>query len=150
MPGACVGADVIVGFPAEDEQRFASAYAFLERLPLAYLHVFTYSERAGTAAVDQLQRFGCPVPQAQRERRSRQLRQLGERKRRAFYRRHLGAIRTVLWEKPQPDGRCYGFTDNYIQVIAADGARRQGAIEPVCLEALTDDGIVAARSAGRG
>jgi threonylcarbamoyladenosine tRNA methylthiotransferase MtaB len=150
MPGACVGADVIVGFPAEDEQRFASAYAFLERLPLAYLHVFTYSERAGTAAVDQLQRFGRPVPQAQRERRSRQLRQLGEQKRRAFYRRHLGEVRTVLWEKPQPDGRCYGFTDNYIQVIAADGARRQGAIEPVCLEALTEDGIVAARSAVRG
>jgi threonylcarbamoyladenosine tRNA methylthiotransferase MtaB len=150
MPGACVGADVIVGFPAEDEQRFTSAYAFLERLPLAYLHVFTYSERAGTAAVDQLQQIGRPVPQAQRERRSRQLRQLGEQKRRAFYRRHLGAVRTVLWEKPQPDGRCYGFTDNYIQVIAADGARRQGAIEPVCLEALTEDGIVAARSAVRG
>ena len=147
LPEACIGADVIVGFPAEDQSRFESTVAFLRELPLGYLHVFSYSERAGTVAVEQLGRLGHSVPPAERERRSLLLRRLSQEKRRDFYRRQLGAVRQVLWEHPQPDRRSYGYTDNYIQVVAADGPRLQGQLEAVRLEALTADGMVAARSA---
>ena len=145
LPHACIGADVIVGFPAEDEARFETTYRFIQELPLAYLHVFTYSERANTVAVDQPERVGgTSVPKAERSRRNRMLRVLSEKKRHAFYRAHLSDVRPVLWEEAERGGAMHGFTDNYIKVGRPYDAERVGMIEDVRLSALAEDGTVTA------
>ena len=145
MPDACIGVDVIVGFPAEDEAHFENSYTFLHALPVSYLHVFTYSERAQTTAVDQPDRMGGQrVPKAERARRNRRLRILSEKKRHAHYTAHLGDVRTVLWEGAQKDGMMYGFTDNYVKVRRPYAPEWEGRLEPVRLSAFADDGTVAA------
>jgi len=146
LPDACIGADVIVGFPGEDRPSFANTVAFLSSLPLAYLHVFSYSERPGTAASDGHEPFGEGVPRAARRRRSALLRRLSDQKRATFYRRQSGSARTVLWEWPRPDGRSYGLTDNYVQVVAADGERPRGSLETVRLGRLSAEGWVEGRA----
>jgi threonylcarbamoyladenosine tRNA methylthiotransferase MtaB len=147
-PDACLGVDVIVGFPAETPDRFDNTVAFLTDLPVSYLHVFTYSERPHTPAVDQRDRMGGPpVPKAERTRRNRVLRLLSEQKRRAFYHAHLGQIRPVLWEGGEKDGTMRGFTDNYIQVSQPFDAACVGQITPVRLAGLTPDGTVRAEDA---
>jgi len=111
MPHAAIGVDVIVGFQAETRQRFQNTFDYLSDLPVAYFHVFTYSERPGTVAVD---RFGgSPIPKAERSERNRRLRLLSEKKQASFARRFEGSERPVLWER----GRS-GYTDNYIRVEA--------------------------------
>ena len=148
MPHACVGADVIVGFPAEDETRFDTTYRFIQDLPLAYLHVFTYSERADTVAVDQPERTGgTSVPKAERSRRNRMLRILSEKKRHAFYQSHRSNVRPVLWEEAEHGGAMHGFTDNYIKVGRPYEAARVGQTEDVRLGALAEDGTVTAEDA---
>ena len=148
MPHACVGADVIVGFPAEDEARFETTYRFIQDLPLAYLHVFTYSERADTVAVAQPERTGgTSVPKAERSRRNRMLRILSEKKRHAFYQAHHLDVRPVLWEEAERGGAMHGFTDNYIKVGRPYDAMRVGQIEDVRLGALAEDGTVTAEDA---
>src|SRR5690606_1690599 len=81
MPDCCIGVDVIVGFPGETEEEFQKTYKFLNELNISYLHVFTYSERANTPAVE----MDGVVPMKERNRRSKMLRILSEKKRRAFY-----------------------------------------------------------------
>ncbi|MEX0601101.1 MAG: tRNA (N(6)-L-threonylcarbamoyladenosine(37)-C(2))-methylthiotransferase MtaB, partial [Rhodothermales bacterium] len=99
MPYAGIGADVIVGFPAEGKEHFENGYRFINDLPVTYLHVFTYSERPDTAAVDNLEKMGGErVPKPERSRRGKMLRILSKKKEEAFYRRHLGDTRDVLWE----------------------------------------------------
>ena len=148
MPHAGIGADVIVGFPAEDEARFETTYRFIQDLPLAYLHVFTYSERANTVAVNQPERAGgTSVPKAERSQRNRMLRILSEKKRHAFYQAHLGDVRPVLWEEAERSGAMHGFTDNYIKVGRPYEAARVGQIEDVRLGALAEDGTVTAEEA---
>ncbi|MGI9174136.1 MAG: tRNA (N(6)-L-threonylcarbamoyladenosine(37)-C(2))-methylthiotransferase MtaB [Rhodothermales bacterium] len=148
MPYAGIGADVIVGFPAEDEARFETTYRFIQDLPLAYLHVFTYSERADTIAVDQPERTGgTSVPKAERSRRNRMLRILSEKKRHAFYQAHLSDVRPVLWEDAERGGAMHGFTDNYVKVGRPYDSERAGQIEDVRLGALTEDGTVTAEDA---
>jgi len=112
MPHACIGVDVIVGFPGEDEPRFLETYRFLNELPISYLHVFPYSERANTTAVKMKE----GVPRNVRLRRSEMLRILSEKKKHAFYEEHIGGIRPVLFEAEDKLGMMEGFTDNYIKV----------------------------------
>lgn len=112
MPHAFIAADVIVGFPHETAKDFAEAKDFIASLPLAALHVFTYSERPGTPAANMPE----SVPMSERHRRSMELQELSDRKKEAFYRANKGRKANVLWEADNEDGMMYGFTENYIRV----------------------------------
>ncbi len=112
LPEACIGVDVIIGFPGETNDEFLQTYQFLNELDISYLHVFTYSERSNTAAID----FENPVPIKIRNERSKMLRILSEKKRRQFYERNLGKEGTVLFENDVKDGLMFGFTENYVRV----------------------------------
>lgn len=112
LQDAAIGVDVIVGFPGETEEHFSDTYDFLNDLPVAYFHVFTYSERENTPAAD----FGSPVPVSVRRTRTRMLRILSEKKRAAFALRHRGTVRPVLFEGGESGGSMLGYTDNYIRV----------------------------------
>ncbi|MBC7919547.1 MAG: tRNA (N(6)-L-threonylcarbamoyladenosine(37)-C(2))-methylthiotransferase MtaB [Ferruginibacter sp.] len=114
MPRAGIGADVIVGFPGETEADFLDTCCFLDELDVSYLHVFTYSERANTFALQ----LGPVVPPAERARRSKELHRLSERKRRLFYEGQTGTTATVLFENDVEEGRMHGFTENYVRVTA--------------------------------
>ena len=129
MPDACIGADVIVGYPAESNDRFTNTRTFLADLPIAYIHVFTYSERPDTAAVTRVET--PPIPKAVRRKRNGILRSLSERKRHAFASRFLHTDRPVLWELTRRNGHMYGYTDNYIRVRAPFDRRRVGQVESV-------------------
>jgi len=148
MPHACIGVDVIVGFPAEDEARFENTYTFLSELPVSYLHVFTYSERPDTTAVERLEIMGGkPVPKGERSRRNRMLRILSEKKRHAHYAAHQGEVRPVLWEGSAHDGVMHGYTDNYIKVQRPFDPAFEGRIEHVRLGAFAEDGTLVAEDA---
>jgi threonylcarbamoyladenosine tRNA methylthiotransferase MtaB len=112
MPHACIGVDVIVGFPGETEEDFLETYRFINDLDISYLHVFTYSERANTPAAE----MSGVVPVNIRRDRNEMLRILSEKKRRQFYEQHLGSIRPVLFEAKNQEGKMFGFTDNYVKV----------------------------------
>ncbi len=112
MPHACIGVDVITGFPGESQELFLNTMKFIQELPVSYLHVFTYSERANTTAL----RITDIVPENNRQERTAQLRMLSEKKKRAFYKEFLGSERKVLWESANENGRMTGYTDNYIRV----------------------------------
>ena len=127
MPDACIGADVLVGFPGETEQHFADTHQFLSDLPISYLHVFTYSERPGTEAVSMDQ----VVPMPQRKERNQRLRLLSEKKRNLFYRSHIGSQRRVLWEADEKDGMMQGYTENYIRLHRPYDAQMINQIEDV-------------------
>jgi len=112
MPDACIGVDVIVGFPGETEEHFLETYNFLNELPIAYLHVFTYSERPNTVAAASTE----VVPKGIRHKRSKMLRGLSVKKRRAFYESQLGKTKTILFEKENKEGYIEGFSENYVRV----------------------------------
>ena len=112
MPDACIGIDVITGFPSETEERFAETRNFLMDLPFSYLHVFTYSERDNTTAL----RNPEVIPMEVRNERTKILRLISEKKKRAFCNEHIDDIRPVLWEAHDEEGMMNGFTDNYIKV----------------------------------
>lgn len=112
MPDAAIGVDIIVGFPGETEAHFLETYTYLNDLPISYLHVFTYSERANTAAAD----MDGVVPIPERKRRNKMLRGLSAKKRRAFYLSQEGQTRRVLFEDENKGGYILGYTDNYVRV----------------------------------
>ncbi|HEU4555536.1 MAG TPA: tRNA (N(6)-L-threonylcarbamoyladenosine(37)-C(2))-methylthiotransferase MtaB [Chitinophaga sp.] len=112
MPHCCIGVDVIVGFPSESNDHFQETYNFLHDLDISYLHVFTYSERANTHAMD----ITPVVPVAVRHERNKMLRNLSHKKMQYFTEQHTGHIRKVLFESHQKDGMMDGYTDNYIKV----------------------------------
>ncbi len=112
VPALCLGADVMTGFPGEDDEAFAETQAFLESLDFAYFHVFPYSPRPGTAAF----RMEGKVRESVRTRRAALLRALSERKRESFHRRFLGQTMDVLFERPRAPERAEGYTANYIRV----------------------------------
>lgn len=112
MPDACIAADVIVGFPGETNEDFEDAYNFINSLDVTYLHVFSYSERPGTKA---LQMEG-KVEEREKRRRSQLLHELSETKKNQFYTRQTGKIAEVLWESDNIKGFMHGFTGNYIKV----------------------------------
>ena len=114
MPDAAIGVDVIVGFPGETDELFLETYNYLNELDIAYLHVFTYSERPNTEAIE----MPDVVPQKIRNERSAMLRTLSEKKRRHFYDQNVGKKSTVLFEHDIDAGYMHGFTDNYVRVKA--------------------------------
>ncbi|PIQ59940.1 MAG: tRNA (N(6)-L-threonylcarbamoyladenosine(37)-C(2))-methylthiotransferase MtaB [Bacteroidetes bacterium CG12_big_fil_rev_8_21_14_0_65_60_17] len=147
MPDAAIGVDVIVGFPTETKCHFQNTFDYVSDLPVSYLHVFTYSERPGTVAVERL--GGSPVPKAERSQRNRRLRLLSEKKQAAFARRFQGTRRPVLWEYGAASGGegaassiMSGYTDNYIRVQAPHDAGRAGTIELAQLGPLLPTGNV--------
>ena len=135
MPHACIGVDVITGFPGENAERFEETRDFLMSLPIAYLHVFTYSERDNTTAL----RLTDVVPQDIRNRRTIELRMLSEKKKRAFYEQFSSTTQKVLWEGAEEEGRMYGFTENYIKVMQPFDANAVNEIRIAELGALTPD-----------
>ena len=114
MPHCCIGVDVIVGFPGETDEHFNETYQFINELDISYLHVFTYSERANTPAVE----MEGSIPMAIRRERNEKLRILSQKKRRVFYDQHVGEVRPVLFESSKKEGIMNGFTDNYIKIEA--------------------------------
>ena len=124
MPHACIGVDVIVGFPGETSEDFLASYRFLNDLDISYLHVFTYSERKGTPAAEML----GVVPMNVRRERNKMLTILSEKKRRFFYEQHLGETRKVLFEVHKDKQYMSGYTDNYIRI--------QAPVEPSILNQL--------------
>lgn len=138
MPDACIGVDVITGFPGESELHFMDTFNFLQDLEVSYFHVFTYSERENTAAWD----MDGVVPPAERQQRTRRLRMLSDMKRMAFYRRFEGQQRPVLFEQREAAGLATGFSDNYIQVSVAADTDLGNALLPVQLSALRADGLM--------
>jgi threonylcarbamoyladenosine tRNA methylthiotransferase MtaB len=112
MPHCCIGVDVIVGFPGETEELFQETYDFLHGLDISYLHVFTYSERENTPAID----MDGVVPIHVRKERNARLRDLSEKKMNFFTEQHLGQSRSVLFEQSEKNGTMEGYSDNYIKV----------------------------------
>lgn len=138
MPDACIGVDVIVGFPGETEVHFRDTYQYLQELPVSYLHVFTYSERENTAAWD----MPAVVPLPERHKRSKMLRILSNKKRRFFYEQFVGQDRPVLFEGKEPSGEMFGFTDNYIKVVTSAQAEWGNEIMPIHLKETNPDGFM--------
>ncbi len=126
-PDACVGADVLVGFPGESPEVFEESYNFLRDLPLSYLHVFTYSERPQTVAANLAERVEPKV----RAERSERLRMLGVRKRRMFYDSCIGKKVSVLFEKESEKGWWSGLSDEYVRVSAPSTESLVNAISDV-------------------
>ena len=138
MPHACIGVDVIVGFPGETDEHFLETYNFLNELDISYLHVFTYSERDNTKAVD----MEGVVPMKVRSKRSKMLRGLSVKKRRAFYESQLGSIRTVLFESENKAGYIHGFTENYVKVKTPWNPELVNTLHDIELTEIDDDGLV--------
>ncbi len=138
MPHACIGVDVIVGFPGETDEHFLETYNFLNELDISYLHVFTYSERDNTEAAD----MDGVVPKNVRSKRSKMLRGLSAKKRRAFYEQQLGTKRTVLFEGENKEGYIHGFTENYIKVKAPWNPELVNTLHKVELTKIDEDGLV--------
>lgn len=112
MPHCAIGVDVIVGFPSESDAHFRETYDFLNELDVSYLHVFTYSERANTHALE----IKPIVPVHIRNERNKMLRNLSHKKQQFFNEQHLGQTRKVLFESLGKDGMMEGYTDNYVKV----------------------------------
>jgi len=138
MPHACIGVDVIVGFPGETEEEFLTTYRFLADLDISYLHVFTYSERPNTEAIH----FDEVVPMSVRNKRSKLLRGLSVKKRHAFYLSQLGTTHQVLWEGENKKGYIHGFTSNYIKMRKIWDPAAINTLENVCLSRIDDEGFV--------
>lgn len=138
MPNACIGVDVIVGFPGETDELFLETYNYLNELDISYLHVFTYSERPNTEAVE-MEGF---VPQNVRNKRSKMLRGLSVKKRRAFYESQLGKNFTVLFESENKDGYIYGFTENYVKVKTPWNPELANTLHEIKLTEINEEGIV--------
>lgn len=135
VPGACIGADVIAGFPGESEKEFERTYHFIESLPLAYLHIFPFSARPGTPAADMDKQLNPAVIKE----RAQLLRRLSERKRRAYFRGFIGKKLEVLVQEDMGDGTVKGLSRNYIPVILpGDGSLLNTEVEVVVTEALRD------------
>lgn len=134
MPHACIGCDVIVGFPGETESEFLETYRFINELDISYLHVFTYSERPGTPAIY----MEGAVPVSERKRRNKMLRILSEKKQHAFYKINEGRTVNVLWEHENRNGIMEGYSENYIRVKAEYNSEFVNALTGVKLEHLVD------------
>ena len=137
MPNACIGVDVIVGFPGETEEEFLTTYNFLNELPISYLHVFSYSERPNTTAV----RKTGSVPKDIRAKRSKMLRILSNKKKRAFYQEFTSTEQKVLFESENHDGFIHGFTENYLKIMVPFHKDLVNTIQKVELVKLNADCI---------
>ena len=138
MPHACIGVDVIVGFPGETDEQFLETYNFLNEMDISYLHVFTYSERDNTEAAE----MPDVVPMNVRNKRSKMLRGLSVKKRRAFYENQMGTNRTVLFESENKEGYIHGFTENYVKVKTPWNPDLVNTLHDINLTKIDDDGSV--------
>jgi len=138
MPNACIGVDVIVGFPGETEELFLETYNFLNQLQISYLHVFTYSERENTPAAT----MEGVVSKKTRAKRSKMLRGLSAKKRRAFYESQLGNSLIVLFEGENKQGYIHGFTQNYVKVKHPWNPELVNTLREVTLLEIDEDGMV--------
>ncbi len=138
MPNACIGVDVIVGFPGETDELFLETYNYLNEMELSYLHVFTYSERPNTEAVG----MSGIVPKNVRAKRSKMLRGLSVKKRRAFYESQLGNTLTALFESENKEGYIHGFTQNYVKVKTPWNPELVNTLHSVTLTKIDEDGLV--------
>ena len=138
MPNACIGVDVIVGFPGETDDLFLETYEFLNALDVSYLHVFSYSERPNTVAAQMEHK----VPKEVRTKRSKMLRGLSSKKRRAFYESQLGSVQTVLFEGENKEGYIHGFTPNYVKVKTPWNPNLVNTTHEVSLKQIDEDGLV--------
>ena len=135
MPDACIAADVMAGFNGESEEEFGKVLGFIDSLPISYLHVFTYSDRPGTAAL----RLGEKVPVNIRREHTARLLELSERKHHAFIDSQMGKTRPVLWESTPHSQQMLGWTDNYIRLCRPYDDSLVGTVEQVV---ITPDNIV--------
>ena len=138
MPNACIGVDVIVGFPGETDDLFLETYEFLNALDISYLHVFSYSERPNTVAAQMEHK----VPKEVRTKRSKMLRGLSSKKRRAFFESQLGSVQTVLFEGENKEGYIHGFTPNYVKVKTPWNPNLVNTTHEVSLKQIDEDGLV--------
>ena len=138
MPHACIGVDVIVGFPGETDEHFLETYHFLNEMDISYLHVFTYSERDNTPAAE----MENVVPMKVRNKRSKMLRGLSAKKRRAFYESQLGTTRTVLFEGENKEGYIHGFTENYVKIKTPWNPELVNTLQEITLTEIDSDGLV--------
>ena len=138
MPNACIGVDVIVGFPGETDELFLETYNYLNEMDISYLHVFTYSERPNTEAVH----LDGVVPKKVRAKRSKMLRGLSAKKRRSFYESQLGNTLSVLFENENKDGFINGFTENYVKVKTPWNPTLVNTLHTITLTEIDEDGLV--------
>lgn len=138
MPDACIGVDVIIGFPGETDELFLETYHFLNELDISYLHVFTYSERENTPAAS----MEGVVPLNVRKKRSKMLRGLSVKKRRLFYESQLNTLHTVLFEGENKKGYILGFTENYVKIKHPWNPELVNTTREVLLTEIDDDGMV--------
>ncbi|MEP2023992.1 MAG: tRNA (N(6)-L-threonylcarbamoyladenosine(37)-C(2))-methylthiotransferase MtaB [Reichenbachiella sp.] len=137
MPDACIGVDVITGFPGETQEDFLDTYNFINELPVSYLHVFTYSERANTHAIE----MEGVVPKKERNERSNMLRILSEKKKRAFYHSQVGKEFSVLLENDIKENFIYGFTENYLKVKLPSQYANVNQIKQIRVQSLDKEGV---------
>ena len=137
-PNACIGVDVIVGFPGETDDEFMDTVNFIKDLDVSYLHVFTYSERANTTAI----KLGDSVPMNIRKERSKQLHSLSYKKKRAFYESQIGKTETVLFENEDNEGTMFGFTSNYVKVKTPFQASLANSFKKISMDEIDRDGIM--------
>ncbi|WP_266366015.1 tRNA (N(6)-L-threonylcarbamoyladenosine(37)-C(2))-methylthiotransferase MtaB [Tellurirhabdus rosea] len=140
MPDACIGVDVIVGHPGETDELFRETYQFLNELDISYLHVFTYSERPNTLALD----IRPVVPGSKRAERSKMLHILSDKKRRAFYETQLNRTATVLFEEDVENGQMQGFTENYVRVTAKYDPLLINELKQIRMTAINPAGLMEA------
>lgn len=138
MPDACIGVDVIVGFPGETDELFLETYNFLNEMDISYLHVFMYSERDNTPAA----KMPGVVPLNVRKKRSRMLRGLSVKKRRSFYESQLETVHTVLFEGENKEGYIHGFTENYVKVKSPWNPELVNILKQIKLTSIDEDGLV--------
>ncbi|SHE91326.1 threonylcarbamoyladenosine tRNA methylthiotransferase MtaB [Psychroflexus salarius] len=141
LPDACIGVDVIVGFPGETDELFLETYNFLVDLDISYLHVFTYSERDNTLAAE----MEGAVSLKTRKKRSKMLRGLSAKKRRAFYESQLGSTHEVLFEGENKEGYIHGFTENYVKIKFPWNPYLVNTLQQVTLTEIAEDGLVKAQ-----
>ena len=138
LPDACIGVDVIVGFPGETDEIFLETYNFLNDLDISYLHVFSYSERPNTHAAT----LPDEVSKSVRSKRSKMLRGLSAKKRRAFYESQITTEHTVLFEGENKQGYIHGFTENYVKVKSPWNPSLVNTLHKVSLKEIDSDGVV--------
>ena len=138
LPDACIGVDVIVGFPGETDEMFLETYNFLNDLDISYLHVFSYSERPNTHALT----LPNKVSKSLRSKRSKMLRGLSAKKRRAFYESQINTSHSVLFEGENKLGYIHGFTENYVKVKATWDPSLVNTLHQVVLSEIDSDGLV--------
>jgi threonylcarbamoyladenosine tRNA methylthiotransferase MtaB len=141
MPHACIGVDVIIGYPGETDELFLETYNYLNQIDISYLHVFTYSERANTTA----NKLPGKILLRTRNERSKMLHILSDKKRRFFYEQQLNQAFPVLWEAENDGNTMFGFTNNYVRVKTHYDPSLVNEITEIELSEIDEDMVVKGR-----